>query len=97
MNGEGKVLKKVSFTSEEWDMIGTAMEEEGIVKFHDYVVNMVRTRNDAKDAGRRVWLRIKYQHSNLCTIYNKMMEGIDVEENQKKFGEEAGKLCQELR
>lgn len=97
MGSERTVIKKIAFTAEEWKEFERAMKEEGLEKPHDYVVNMVQTRRQRHDAEIRRWRSLKYRHSDLYTIYNEIVVGINSAQNIERFVTEAGKLCQELR
>lgn len=97
MNSERSIQKKPKFSNAEWNAIETAMQTEGFNHLNDFIVHMVKSRNATADAEIRRSQHLKYQHSNLQTIYNQLRVGINIEQNMQKFIEEAGNLCHELK
>lgn len=90
-----KQTKKMSLTQDEIREIELAKAVVGIRSNKDFILYSARCVYGV-DSENRKTRAVLNQHRNMLTLYNKIISGIDVEDNMKEFMMEGSKLCQEL-
>ena len=92
---EKKSIKKMSFTSKEWDSVTAEMRQLGIDNLSKYVLYTVNEANAVKRDERKV-KNVMIRYSELFTLYNKIYANVEREKSMQEFMIGARKLCQEL-